>query len=121
MTDGEKFASTKIVEHNFRVRPSVCRTDIPLYPGELCDSIAKLDQVIVNGFNEAPGRDVIPGPHQCMTTASAIVDAHIGEKVPAAPRIGRPPNSMSQTNSALAMSQLGTVYATKRRRRNGKR
>lgn len=25
------------------------------------------------------------------------------------------------TNSALAMSQLGTVYATKRRRRNGKR
>lgn len=24
-------------------------------------------------------------------------------------------------NSALAMSQLGTVYATKRRRRNGKR
>lgn len=82
--------------------------------------------MLVNGFSETQSSNngVISSTNQCMTTVSGVIQAQIGDKLPIAPnqRISRQTsNSMSQTNSALAMSQLGTVYATKRRRRNGKR
>lgn len=111
------------------MRPlSVCSSSVLFDISNLVNSFGritvKLDPVLINGFNESAIHAVVTAPPaQCLTTASATIhNTQIGEKIPtAAPRIGRPPNPSSQTNSALAMSQLGTVYATKRRRRNGKR
>lgn len=54
---------------------------------------------------------VVVGAQQRGTTAGTII----------APTIGGGGTTNNSHNSALAMSQLGTVYATKRRRRNGKR
>lgn len=80
----------------------------------------------MNDYSESQSSNngVILSSNQCMTTVSGVIQAHIGDKLPpiqAPNQRSRSINSMSQTNSALAMSQLGTVYATKRRRRNGKR
>lgn len=77
--------------------------------------------MLIDGFNESPIHTVATVPIQCMTTANSIIHTQLSEKnLTPTTRIARN-NSNSQTNSALAMSQLGTVYATKRRRRNGKR
>ena len=64
---------------------------------------------IPNNLNETTASAVTPA---AITTAASQHNTHHHSQI-----IG----SNNIHNSALAMSQLGTVYATKRRRRNGKR
>lgn len=72
-----------------------------------------LDSIIPNGFSEAPSMTLLPT--QCLVTAEPSYNRYLCEKSTIIDAGDR------NHNKSLAMSQLGTVYATKRRRRNGKR
>lgn len=95
-----------------------------------------LEPVIINNFDDQQHHQTIGAP--CLTT----VDSAVQPPTQSQPHQPPPSSSTSSStlhgetilhqpqllgsnnihhNSALAMSQLGTVYATKRRRRNGKR
>lgn len=93
-----------------------------------------LEAVIINNFDEQQHHQTIGA--QCLTTVDSAVHPPPQSQPPPPPSgvssstlhgetILHQPQLLGSNNihhnSALAMSQLGTVYATKRRRRNGKR
>lgn len=76
-----------------------------------------------NPFNETQQQLVA---NQCSITVNSNFNSNynFGDKTtstPEASTIVNNNNTANREKSALKMSQLGTVYATKRRRRNGKR
>lgn len=82
--------------------------------------IVNLETVILNNFDDTHASG---GSAPCLTTVEAALltnDPTVASQQQQQQHshiIG----SNNIHNTALAMSQLGTVYATKRRRRNGKR
>lgn len=81
----------------------------------VCFGVVNLETVILNNFDDTHAGGSAP----CLTT----VEAALLTNDPTVPsqQHSHVIGGNNIHNTALAMSQLGTVYATKRRRRNGKR